>query len=90
MRRLRHRFDHLLPATWYTFAASVIGENGVQSEQVTINVVTNPSDLPIPLVSRYNSREMAIKFVRDSFPYLNGEIVNYAVLVGNAQAVSSR
>ena len=41
--RSRHRFDHLLPATWYTFAVSAVSEAGVASDAVTINVMTNPS-----------------------------------------------
>lgn len=84
----RHRFSHLQPATWYTFSVSVVTE-GAESQPTDINLVTNPSDMPIPLVSRYDTREMAIKFVKDTFHYLNGPVTNYAILVASSQAVCS-
>lgn len=84
----RYRFSHLQPATWYTFSVSVVTEDA-ESQATDINVVTNPSDMPIPLVSRYDTHEMAIKFAKDTFHYLNGPVKNYAILVASSQAVRS-
>ena len=43
-----------------------------------------------PDVSRYANDELAVRFNSDVFPYLNGKVTNYAVIVCPIAAVSNQ